>query len=112
MSINNQLQLCHLNHRQGLAYDYLAWLEKIPNLNIAKLVDADMCCGSAGIYNLIKPQMAEKIGKLKAQNIQATSAYIVATANPGCMSQIQSSLGKDYKVLHPVSILAEYLRIH
>ncbi len=101
---------CHLNHRQGLAYDYLAWLEKIPNLNIAKLVDADMCCGSAGIYNLIKPQMAEKIGKLKAQNIQATSAHIVATANPGCMSQIQSSLGKDYKVLHPVSILAEYLK--
>jgi glycolate oxidase iron-sulfur subunit len=54
--------------------------------------------------------MAEQIGKLKAENIKSTQAPIVATANPGCMTQIQSALGEDYKVLHPVSILADYLR--
>lgn len=101
---------CHLNHRQGLAYDYLKWLRKIPNITIRDLPDADTCCGSAGIYNLIKPKMAEQIGKLKAENIKSTQAPIVATANPGCMTQIQSALGEDYKVLHPVSILADYLR--
>lgn len=102
---------CHLNHRQGVAYDYLDLLKKIPNLLIKDLPEADTCCGSAGLYNLIKPQMAEAIGKLKADNIKSTEVRIVATANPGCMSQIQSSLGKDYQVVHPITLIADYLRI-
>lgn len=102
---------CHLNHRQGVAYDYKDLLQKIPNLVIKDLPDADTCCGSAGIYNLLKPKMAEAIGRLKAENIKSTEVAIVATANPGCMSQIQSALGKDYKVVHPISLIADYLRI-
>lgn len=101
---------CHLNHRQGIAYNYLDLLKKIPNLDIKELHDADICCGSAGFYNLINPEMASEIGNLKATHVENTGARIVATANPGCMSQLENHVSKDIKVLHPVTILAQYLK--
>lgn len=100
---------CHLNHQQGLAYEYLDILKQIPQLELVPLYDADVCCGSAGFYNLIKTSMAEKIGELKAKHIKDTNAKIVLSANPGCISQIQAHLGKDYKVLHPVTLIRGHL---
>jgi glycolate oxidase iron-sulfur subunit len=100
---------CHLNHQQGLANDYVDLLKQIPNLELMPLYEADMCCGSAGFYNLIKSKMANEIGKRKAKFIKNTGAKIVLTANPGCMSQIQAHLGDEYKVLHPVSLIKGYL---
>lgn len=100
---------CHLNHQQGLAYEYLDLLKQIPQLELVPLYDADICCGSAGLYNLIKKSLAEKIGELKAEHIKNTDAKVVLSANPGCISQIQAHLGKDYKVLHPVTLIRGHL---
>ncbi len=100
---------CHLNHQQGLANDYIELLQQIPNLELMPLYEADMCCGSAGFYNLIKSKMANEIGKRKARFISNTGAKLVLTANPGCMSQIQAHLGDEYKVLHPVSLIRGHL---
>lgn len=100
---------CHLNHLQGIAYDYLHYLKLIPGLELKELYEADLCCGSAGFYNLIESEMAEAIGKRKAENIKNTQAKLVITANPGCMSQIQTYLGNEYQVVHPVTVLAIFL---
>lgn len=101
---------CHLNHRQGVAYDYLDLIKQIKSIDVAELRDADVCCGSAGFYNLIKTDMADMIGQEKARNIQDTGAKILVTANPGCMSQIQAHLPSDYRVVHPVTLIADFLR--
>ncbi len=100
---------CHLNHLQGVAYDYLHYLKLIPGLELKELHEADLCCGSAGFYNLIEPEMAEAIGKRKADNIKNTQAKLVITANPGCMSQIQTYLDDSYQVVHPATVLARFL---
>ena len=72
-------------------------------------LEAEVCCGSAGFYNLIKPELAEPIGERKAENIKNAGVDMVITANPGCMSQIEAHLGLGYRVLHPMSLLAECL---
>ena len=100
---------CHLNHAQGIQGVYEKLLSLVPSLNLKALYEADVCCGSAGFYNLIKPDMADDIGKRKAENIQNTEAKFVLTANPGCMSQIEAHLPEDYKVEHPISFLAKFL---
>jgi glycolate oxidase iron-sulfur subunit len=97
---------CHLNHMQGLSGDYLCLLKQIPWLTLKHLPEADVCCGSAGFYNLIEPKMAEAIGERKAAFIRASGAKIIITANPGCLSQIQAHLGEGYKLMHPVTLLA------
>lgn len=101
---------CHLNHRQGVAYDYLDLIKQMKSITVKELRDADLCCGSAGFYNLIKTDMADLIGKEKARNVEDTGAKILVTANPGCMSQIQAHLPDDYRVVHPVTLVADYLR--
>jgi glycolate oxidase iron-sulfur subunit len=90
-----------------------ALLAAIPGLEIAPLVESMWCCGSAGIYNLIQPEMAEKLLQRKLDHIEATGADIVATGNPGCLLQIQGGLaarGKAIEVAHPVSLLARAYR--
>ncbi len=99
---------CHLNHAQGIKTEYQELLQLIPNLTLIPLQEADVCCGSAGFYNLIKPQMADKIGARKAENINKTQAQILVTANPGCISQIQAQTG-NIVVMHPISLIAKYL---
>ncbi len=71
------------------------------------------CCGSAGIYNLIQPEMADKLLQRKVDHIAATGATIVATGNPGCLLQIQNGLrqrGLNVAAAHPVSLLAQAYR--
>jgi glycolate oxidase iron-sulfur subunit len=98
---------CHLYHAQGLTTQYQNLLALIPNLELIPFLEAEVCCGSAGFYNLIKPQLAEPIGERKAANIKKTGVDLVITANPGCMSQIEAHLGGGYKVIHPMSLLVQ-----
>ena len=101
---------CHLNHSQGIKTEYTELLSKIPNLKLVPLQEADVCCGSAGFYNIIKDKMAEEIGQRKADFIEKTGAKVLITANPGCMSQIEAHLGPDYQVKQPVELISEVLR--
>ena len=100
---------CHLYHAQGLTTQYQGLLALIPHLELVPFLEAEVCCGSAGFYNLIKPELAEPIGERKAENIKNAGVDMVITANPGCMSQIEAHLGLGYRVLHPMSLLAECL---
>ena len=88
-------------------------LGAIPGLTFQEMPGADICCGSAGIYNLIQPEMAEKLLQRKVDHIAATGASIVATGNPGCLLQIQNGLrarGMKINAVHPVSLLARAYR--
>ena len=99
---------CHLVHGQGVRDAPRRLLQQIPGLELVELNESDMCCGSAGSYNLTEPEMAQRLGDRKAANVAATGATCVAAANPGCAMQIQASLrraGVDATVVHPVELL-------
>lgn len=100
---------CHLNHRQGVSDSYEQLLAAIEGLEVYTLDQKDLCCGSAGFYNLIKTDMAAQIGDLKAKEIKETRLKTLITANPGCMSQIKAHLDDDYQVVHPASFLRKIL---
>ncbi len=104
---------CHLCHGQKITAQPRELLAKIPGLDIAPLAESMWCCGSAGIYNLIQPEMADKLLQRKLDHIAATGATIVATGNPGCLLQIQNGLrarGASVECAHPVSLLAQAYR--
>ena len=99
---------CHLAHAQGIRREPRKLLEGIPGVELVPITEADICCGSAGIYNMVEPQPAGELGERKARHILATGARVVASANPGCTLQIEAHarrLGASLKVLHPVEIL-------
>ena len=96
---------CHLAHAQGVRAQPRDLLRAIPGLELVEPAEWELCCGSAGIYNLLKPEAAEQLGRRKAQNLLDTGAEAVAAANPGCMLQIAASareLGHELPVVHPV----------
>ena len=104
---------CHLCHGQKITAQPRELLGKIPGLQIAPLPESMWCCGSAGIYNLIQPEMAGKLLQRKLDHIASTGATIVATGNPGCLLQIQNGLaarGTHLEVVHPVTLLARAYR--
>ncbi len=104
---------CHLCHGQKITAQPRELLARIPGLDLAPLPESMWCCGSAGIYNLIQPEMADKLLQRKLDHIASTGARIVATGNPGCLLQIQNGLaarGTKIEVTHPVSLLAEAYR--
>ncbi len=99
---------CHLAHAQRIREAPRALLAGIPGLEIVEIADAEQCCGSAGVYNLLEPEAAAEIGARKAANVAATRADVLASANPGCTLQIQSILAeKSVKILtaHPIELL-------
>jgi glycolate oxidase iron-sulfur subunit len=99
---------CHLSHAQGITAEPRALLAAIPNVTLAEIPEAELCCGSAGTYNLEQPELAQQIGERKARNILATGAQAIATGNIGCMTQIQShlaALGQPLPVWHTVTVL-------
>jgi glycolate oxidase iron-sulfur subunit len=104
---------CHLAHAQRIRNQPRALLESIPGIEIVPIAEQEVCCGSAGIYNLVEPGPAAELGERKARNVIATGASIVASANPGCTLQIESHtqrLGKPVRVLHPVQLLDMAIR--
>jgi glycolate oxidase iron-sulfur subunit len=100
---------CHLAHGQRIRTQPRDLLRRIPGLRLVELADSDMCCGSAGVYNLLEPEMAEQLLARKTARILETNASIVATGNPGCLLQIAKGLrerGAAIEVVHPVELLA------
>jgi len=104
---------CHLAHGQRVRAQPRELLRRIPGLTLVDLKDSDLCCGSAGVYNLLEPEMAAELGRRKVERIRETGARIVATGNPGCIMQIsQQALeaGLVLEVMHPVTLLSHALR--
>jgi glycolate oxidase iron-sulfur subunit len=99
---------CHVVHGQKIRRQPRALLAQLPGVRVVDLPESDWCCGSAGIYNLTQPEMAERLLRRKTRNIESTRAEAVITANPGCILQIQAGLrarGLDIPVLHLVELL-------
>lgn len=100
---------CHLVHGQRIRGEPRALLARIPGLTLQPLGESDLCCGSAGVYNLLEPVMADRLLDRKVDRIAATRARMVVTGNPGCLLQIARGCrarGLDIEVLHPVELLA------
>ncbi|GAA1642083.1 heterodisulfide reductase-related iron-sulfur binding cluster [Georgenia ruanii] len=85
---------CHLAHAQGVRSQPRQLLGAIPGLTIKEIAEGDLCCGSAGIYNLVQPGPARELGDRKAANVAATGAELLVTSNPGCLLQITDALGR------------------
>ncbi len=94
---------CHLAHAQGVRSQPRELLRSIPGLELREPDGWEICCGSAGVYNLLNPEPAAELGRRKAEKINATGAQLVAAANPGCALQIAAHGGP--RVLHPMQIL-------
>ena len=104
---------CHLAHGQRVRTAPRTALGRIPGLTLVPLADSELCCGSAGVYNVLEPEMADQLLALKIARIVETGARAVATGNPGCLLQIARGArerGLDLEVVHPVTLLARALR--
>lgn len=100
---------CHMLHGQGLREQPRALLRQIPHLQLLEATEAGVCCGSAGIYNLVQPVEAAELGRLKAADLSGTGADLAVSANIGCTLQIRQhmeSAPRPLAVLHPVQLLA------
>ena len=97
---------CHLGHAQKIVEAPRRLLRLIPDLNLAPLEECDVCCGSAGIYNITEPEMASKLQARKIGNILKSGASAVVTSNPGCLAWISAGLAEhNIPALHPASLL-------
>jgi glycolate oxidase iron-sulfur subunit len=100
---------CHLAHAQRIRQQPRDLLRGIPGLEVAEVGDGGMCCGSAGVYNLLQPQAASELGERKAAAIRATGGRMVVSANPGCSLQISAALAADGGEALPVVHIAQVL---
>jgi glycolate oxidase iron-sulfur subunit len=106
-------EACHLCHGQKITAQPRQVLKAIPGLELVELPESTWCCGSAGIYNLIQPEMANQLLERKIKHIKSTGVTTVATGNPGCLLQIINGArreGLNLRVAHPVSLLADAYR--
>jgi glycolate oxidase iron-sulfur subunit len=104
---------CHLRHAQRLPAAWRPLLEQIPGLSVVEPAEQDICCGSAGIYNVTQPVAARDLGDRKAAHVLATEPGAYASANPGCLVQVAQALGRaamPLPALHPVELLDASLR--
>ena len=99
---------CHLAHAQQVREQPRALLRSIPELELVEPAEWELCCGSAGIYNLTQPEAAAELGRRKADNLRATGADAITAANPGCALQIGAYL--DTPILHPMTLLDHSIR--
>ena len=118
-TLKRELQLvtyhesCHLTHGQKVVSQPRELLRAIPGLKLVELPEASWCCGSAGIYNLTQPEMANDLLARKIKHIKSTGATTVATGNPGCLLQLINGAAKEglkLRVVHPITLLAEAYR--
>jgi glycolate oxidase iron-sulfur subunit len=104
---------CHLLHGQKISVQPRQLLKQIPQVKLVEPIDAALCCGSAGVYNMLQPEVAEELGNQKVQNLLNTGADLIASANPGCTLQITKHLelqGKKIDVIHPIELLDYSIR--
>jgi glycolate oxidase iron-sulfur subunit len=100
---------CHMLHGQGLRNEPRQLLRRIPHLRIIEATEAGVCCGSAGIYNLVQPEEAAELGRIKAADLSGSGADLAASANIGCSLQIRRHMEeapRPIPVLHPIQLLA------
>jgi glycolate oxidase iron-sulfur subunit len=104
---------CHLRHAQRLPLSSQASLARIPALDVVEPAEQDLCCGSAGIYNVVQPDAARELGDRKAASVLATGAQAYASANPGCLVQISQALRRTsgpLPALHPIELVDASIR--
>ncbi|MCS7089401.1 MAG: (Fe-S)-binding protein [Verrucomicrobiota bacterium] len=104
---------CHLSHGQRVVEAPRQILRSLPKVTLVELPEANWCCGSAGIYNLIQPVMAQQLLERKLARLRSTGATVVANANPGCLLQLEHGIrkaGLPWRVVHPMTLLAEAYR--
>ena len=109
---------CHMLHGQGISAEPRALLRQIPHLQLREATEAGVCCGSAGIYNLVQPEEAAALGRLKADDLAGSGAAIAVSANIGCSLQIRRHLGEStdpqqraMTVAHPIELLDRSSRL-
>jgi glycolate oxidase iron-sulfur subunit len=106
-------EACHLCHGQKITAQPRQLLRAIPNLTLTELPESQWCCGSAGIYNLIQPEMANQLLDRKLNHIVSTKADVVATGNPGCLAHMANGIRRrklPVRLVHPITLLAEAYR--
>ncbi|WP_026842065.1 (Fe-S)-binding protein [Citrifermentans bremense] len=99
---------CHIAHCQGIRSQPRALIKLIPGIDFRELPEADACCGSAGTYNIEKPEMADRVLSRKVQNVQKTGAEYLVTSNPGCLLQLKKALSEaepQVRVIHLTELL-------
>ncbi|MSU58285.1 MAG: 4Fe-4S dicluster domain-containing protein [Pedosphaera sp.] len=104
---------CHLAHAQRITKPPRELVKAVAGNNFVELPEADVCCGSAGTYNLTEPEMAEQLQRRKTENLLRTNADLVVTSNPGCLLQIRAGLkkaGSPMRAMHIADFLVENLR--
>jgi glycolate oxidase iron-sulfur subunit len=104
---------CHLAHAQGVRAQPRQLLRDVPGLELREIAEGELCCGSAGIYNILNPGPARELGDRKAANIVATGADLLVTANPGCLMQVASAIersGHPMGMAHTVELLDASIR--
>jgi glycolate oxidase iron-sulfur subunit len=105
---------CHLAHGQRIREQPRQLIRAIPGIKLVEMYESDFCCGSAGIYNLTHPEMAQRLLELKMENVAATGADVVVASNPGCLIQIAAGLrqrGLSMEVVHPIDLLDRAYRL-
>jgi glycolate oxidase iron-sulfur subunit len=105
---------CHLQHAQGVCEQPRRLLAGVPSLEVVEIPEASLCCGSAGVFNLLQPETASQLGDRKVDNLLSTGAQAVASANPGCLLQLTSGLRrrglKTMPAFHMVELLDASIR--
>ena len=104
---------CHLAHAQGLRAEPRSVLRAVPQLEVREIAEPELCCGSAGVYNLLQPEAGRLLGDRKASNVLATGADLLVSANPGCLMQVRAALartGTTVPVAHLVQVLDASIR--
>jgi glycolate oxidase iron-sulfur subunit len=104
---------CHMLHGQKISLEPRRLLKKIPNLQLREPIDAALCCGSAGVYNILQPEVGDELGRQKVQNLIDTKASLIASANVGCTVQIRKHLqlqAQQIPVMHPMELLDYSIR--
>ncbi|MGI8539845.1 MAG: (Fe-S)-binding protein [Rubrobacteraceae bacterium] len=105
---------CHLAHAQGIRAQPRKTLTDIPGMEVMEIKEPEVCCGSAGIFNMVEPDTAGQLGERKAKNVAATGAKMIVTSNPGCTLQIQGSLKKmgygEMPARHPMEVVDASIR--
>jgi glycolate oxidase iron-sulfur subunit len=104
---------CHMLHGQKISLEPRRLLRQIPNVQLRESVDASLCCGSAGIYNILQPEVGHELGEMKVTNLTDTGAQLIASANVGCITQIRKHLklqNRNVLLMHPMELLDYSIR--
>jgi glycolate oxidase iron-sulfur subunit len=104
---------CHLRHAQEISDAPRQLLQSIPGVQLCEVAEPDVCCGSAGIYNLLEPEPAGMLRDRKVEHVRATNADVLVSANPGCLLQIGSGLravGDSMRTMHIIELLDASIR--